>query len=344
MVRLARAAGFRRLSGCWVAVVGLGGYEAGAVAGRAGGGAGQRAFGPGDGDEPGGCLPLLQGHCLPCVVDELAEGVVGLRGAGEAVAVGAFELVLGHPRGVVAVAVGGDGGLLVLVAGGGAVDQVRGHGAGRDVGYQHAAGAVGRGERREGEAGQVGVDVVADPLGVLLRVHLGRVDAGQFARGVLDPEDDQAAAGVGHRGDVLGQFVPPSLARGLGKVFLPVQVVGLRHAAGSSLGDHAEVQRAGRQTEVLVQSCPGTGHARHPTAVRGQAAGPAFFSANGYGTGEGGFAARVAHAPDSRVSVMRLPRAAEALGSPPVPSPALPTGRRDGLPVRTGAAGRPGRR
>ncbi|GGT02705.1 hypothetical protein GCM10010206_76660 [Streptomyces cinerochromogenes] len=65
----------------------------------------------------------------------------------------------------------------------------------------------------------------ADPLGVLLDVHLVRVDADQLARGIPHAEDDQAAAGVGHRGDVLGQFVPAALPRGLGKLFLPVQVV-----------------------------------------------------------------------------------------------------------------------
>ncbi|MFF7350708.1 MULTISPECIES: hypothetical protein [Streptomyces] len=69
--------------------------------------------------------------------------VLGVLGAGEAVPVGAFDLVLGHPGGVVGVPVGDDGGLLVLVLGGGSVDVVGGHGAGRDVDDQEADGAVG---------------------------------------------------------------------------------------------------------------------------------------------------------------------------------------------------------
>ncbi|MET9451083.1 hypothetical protein [Streptomyces cinerochromogenes] len=58
------------------------------------------------------------------MVEQVVCVVLGALGAGEAVTAGACELVLGHPGGVVAVAVGGDGGLLVLVAGGGAVNEV----------------------------------------------------------------------------------------------------------------------------------------------------------------------------------------------------------------------------
>lgn len=68
---------------------------------------------------------------------------LGAFGAGEAVAVGAFYLVFGHPAGLVLVPVGDDGCLLVLVLLRGAVDVVRGHRAGGDVADQDARCAVG---------------------------------------------------------------------------------------------------------------------------------------------------------------------------------------------------------
>ncbi|CAM5380288.1 hypothetical protein SHIRM173S_09239 [Streptomyces hirsutus] len=149
----------------------------GVLAGRADSGARQGAFGGCWRMNEAGSSFLLGGHHLAGVVEEMLECVVGVLGAGEAVAVGAFELAFGHPGGVVAVAVGGDGGLLVLVPGGGAVDEVGGRGAGRDIGDQDAGGAVG-----EGEVGQVGLEVVADPLGVLLDVHFVGVDAESWQR------------------------------------------------------------------------------------------------------------------------------------------------------------------
>jgi hypothetical protein len=112
---------------------------------------------------------------------------------------------------------------------------------------------------------QVGLDVVADPLRVLLIVDLVGVDADRHGGLVGDAVDEQAATGVGHRGDVLGQLVPPALARRLRQLFLPVQVIGLGQVGVGGLLDHVEVERAGRRTEVLVQSRPGTGHARQHT-------------------------------------------------------------------------------
>lgn len=109
---------------------------------------------------------------------------------------------------------------------------------------------------------QVGLDVVADPLGVLLPVDLVGGDARQDGRLVLDPEDDQPAAGVGHGGDVLGELVPPAIPGRLGKHLLPVQVVGLLQVVGRGLADHVEGERTGRASEVFVQSCPCACHAR----------------------------------------------------------------------------------
>ena len=50
--------------------------------------------------------------------------VLGLLVAGEAVPVGAVDVVLGHPDGVVGIPVRGDGGVPRLVLGGGGVDEV----------------------------------------------------------------------------------------------------------------------------------------------------------------------------------------------------------------------------
>jgi hypothetical protein len=108
--------------------------------------------------------------------------------------------------------------------------------------------------------------VVADPLRVLLGVDLVRIDADRLCVLVGDAVDEQPAASVGHRRDVLGQFVEAAVARRLRQLLLPVQVVGLGEVSLGGLLDHVEGKWARRGTKVLVQSRPGTGHAQNPTA------------------------------------------------------------------------------
>ena len=98
----------RRADGQWVAdqVLGPGASGRAQVGGLLPGeerhSAGQGAFRAGDGDEPGGGFPLVGEGVVQGVGGESVGFVLGVLGAGEAFAVGALDLVLGHPDGVVA--------------------------------------------------------------------------------------------------------------------------------------------------------------------------------------------------------------------------------------------------
>lgn len=183
----------------------------------------------------------------------LAQGLRRTVGTGETVAVGALDLVLGHPRGVVSAAVGHRERLLLLVLVRPAVDEMRGHLAGRDVDDQKSRRAVG--QRKHHQVRQVRVDVVANPLRVLPEVSLLPVDPDDRVV-VGDAVDEQSAACVGHGADVLGELVPLTVHGGNGQVPLPVEIVGLGQLISCRPADHVVGERARSGPQVLMQTRP----------------------------------------------------------------------------------------
>lgn len=173
---------------------------------------------------------------------------------GEAVAVGALDLMLRHPGGMVVVPIGDNRGLLILVLGGGAVHQVRCHLTGRHIDDQDGLRSIG--QLKHVQVRQVWVDVVADPLCVLLQVGFLGVYAQQAGRLVLYAIDDQTTTGVRHGRDVLGELVPTTIPGRLRERLLPVQVVELVQVAVRGPADHVEGERPGWASEMLVNSCP----------------------------------------------------------------------------------------
>lgn len=141
------------------------------------GAAGQGPLRPGDRDEPRRGHGSVGGDGLGGEVDMALDFFVGPADAGETVTVSPLDPRLCHPGGVVVVPVGDDCGLLFLVSCCATVDEVRCHLAGRHVDDQDRLRAVGQLEYVQ--VRQVGLNVVADPLGILLPVDFLGVDAHQ---------------------------------------------------------------------------------------------------------------------------------------------------------------------